>query len=136
MTGRNVKEWVGRTPDAKVPPHVRLRIFRNADGVCHISRRKIAAGEPWELEHVVPLSMGGEHREGNLRPALGDPHKEKSAEEAVRRAKADAIAKRHLGANAAPSHLLQSRDFAPSPKSIARKAREPKTQLPPKALFE
>ena len=63
MTGRAVPEWRGRTPDSKVPDHVRLRIFRNANGVCHISGRKIAAGEAWELEHIVALCNGGLHRE-------------------------------------------------------------------------
>jgi hypothetical protein len=136
MTGRSVKEWIGRTPDSKVPDHVRLRIFRNADGVCHISKRKIGAGEAWQLEHVIPLSLGGEHRESNLRPALGDPHKGKSAEEADRRAKADAAAKRHIGIRPVSSRPLQSRGFASSDKSIARKAREPKARLKPRDLYE
>jgi len=94
---RSVPEWIGRTPDSKVPDHVRLRIFRNAAGVCHISGRKIALGEPWQLEHVIPLHAGGQNRESNLRPALVDPHKIKTAKEMARKAKGDAQAKFSLG---------------------------------------
>ncbi|MEM9762118.1 MAG: HNH endonuclease, partial [Pseudomonadota bacterium] len=68
--GRSVPEWVGKTPDHRVPPSVRLRIFEAHDGICHISGRKIEAGDAWDLEHRTALADGGEHREGNLAPAL------------------------------------------------------------------
>ncbi|MDF1599672.1 HNH endonuclease [Mesorhizobium sp. YIM 152430] len=83
---RAVKEWIGKTPDSKVPPRVRLRILRAYDGCCYLSGRPIAPGEPWELEHKVALILGGEHRESNLAPALAEFHK----------AKTDAVAKKHL----------------------------------------
>lgn len=95
--GRSVKEWIGSSPDAEIPGTVRLRIFRRAEGRCHITGRKIAPGENWQAEHIKPLSEGGEHRESNLAPALVEPHKEKTKEEAGRRAKADAVAKRDAG---------------------------------------
>ncbi|MGN6099852.1 MAG: HNH endonuclease [Devosia sp.] len=97
MTGRSVPEWIGRTPDSKVPDHVRLRIFRDHEGRCHISGRKSGPADAWDVEHVIPLSMGGEHRESNLAPALRDKHKEKTRVEAKARARGDAAAKRHLG---------------------------------------
>lgn len=125
MIGRSVPEWIGRTPDSKVPPHVRLRIFRAADRICHISGLRIEATDPWDLEHVIPLSMGGEHREGNLRPALRDKHKEKSAREAGERAKADAAAKRHIGA-VRPKATIKSPPFARTEEAIERSRRPSK----------
>ena len=110
MTGRSVPEWIGKTPDAKVPDHVRLRIFRDHDGRCHISGRKITPADAWELEHIVPLSMGGEHRERNMAPALRDKHKAKTRQEAASRARGDAAAKRHLGIETSRSKLT-SRGF-------------------------
>ena len=97
MTGRSVPEWIGKTPDSKVPPHVRLRVFETWGGVCHIAKRKIRAGEPWDLEHVIALAdwdaEGHGNRESNMRPALRDKHREKTAAEnraraVVRRKKA------------------------------------------------
>lgn len=111
---RSVKEWVGATDNSKVPDSVRLRIFRSAGGVCHISGVVIQSGDKWELEHLVPLSMGGRHAESNLRPALVDAHKEKTAAEATARAKADAVAKKHLGITE-PKQKIQSKGFAPKP---------------------
>lgn len=107
---RSVDEWIGRTPDAKVPAHVQLRIFRRENGRCHISGQKIEAGTSWQLEHKTALSLGGEHREMNLFPALIEPHKVKSAEEAAIRAKADAVAKRHVGITK-PAGQIKSAPF-------------------------
>lgn len=97
MTGRSVPEWIGSSPDAKVPPHVKARVFNRWCGRCHISGRKIGAGELWEVEHVKPLSMGGEHRETNMAPALVIEHRKKTAAEAGPRAKADRQRLKHLG---------------------------------------
>jgi len=97
MIGREPDEWIGSTPDAKIPDRVRLRVFERHGGVCHISGRKIRAGEHWECDHVVALCNGGEHRERNLAPALAQPHREKTAADVAERAKIDRIRKRHLG---------------------------------------
>lgn len=105
MAPRSVPEWVGATSDAKVPDHVRLRVFRSHDGRCHISGRKIRPADEWELEHVIPLALGGEHREANLAPALKDKHKAKSAREMHDKARSDRAAKRHLGIGRARGKL-------------------------------
>lgn len=97
MTGRSVPIWRGKTPDSKVPPRVRARIFLAHDGRCHLTGRRIATGEAWELEHIKPLCLGGEHSEANLAPALVQPHREKSAAELTVKAKADRIRAKHLG---------------------------------------
>lgn len=110
MTGRSVLEWRGSSPDAKVPKTVRVRVFERCGGRCHISGRVIRVGEPWELEHVKPLSMGGEHRESNLAPALVAPHREKTAAEAGSRAKADRIRAKFLGVYPPSPTPLRSRN--------------------------
>lgn len=94
---RSVREWVGRTDDSMPPPTVRLRIFRAHDGRCHLSGKKIMPGDKWHLDHIKELWEGGENRESNMAPALEDPHRDKSAAALSRKAKADAVAKKHLG---------------------------------------
>lgn len=111
MTGRSVSEWIGKSPDSKVPGSVRARVFLTAGGKCHISGRTIRPGEAWELEHIKPLSMGGEHREANLAPALAAPHREKTAAEAGDRAKADRMRAKHLGIYPKSKHRLQGKGF-------------------------
>lgn len=97
MIGRSTDEWIGATPDAKIPDRVKLRIWERTGGICHIAKRKILAGEAYDFDHIVALCNGGEHRENNLAPALRDKHREKTAADVAERAKIDRIRKRHLG---------------------------------------
>lgn len=108
---RSTAEWIAKNDDQRVPPHVRLRVFDRHRGVCHISGRKIMAGEKWELEHVKALILGGEHREANLAPALVAPHKAKTALEMGVKAKTDRIRLKHIGAYPKSPHRLQGRGF-------------------------
>jgi 5-methylcytosine-specific restriction enzyme A len=124
---RSVAEWCGKSDDAKVPDAVRLRVFRREGGVCYLSGAKIGPGDEWDLEHKVPLAsvpgkVSGLHRESNLFPALVEAHKLKTAREAAERAKADAVAKRHLGITQ-PTQKIQSAGFKPVDKEAKREAR-------------
>jgi hypothetical protein len=94
---RSTAEWIGKTDDAKVPGYIRLRVFNRYDGSCYLSKRKILASDAWELEHILALCNGGEHRESNFAPALIAPHKVKTKQDLATRAKNDRIRKRHLG---------------------------------------
>lgn len=112
--GRDVEEWVGSSPNAKVPQPIRDRVFARAKGRCHISGRKITPRDPWELEHIKPLSMGGEHRERNLAPAIVEAHRKKTAAEATDRAKADRIRRKANGTWPKSLTPLKSRGFSPT----------------------
>lgn len=108
---RRVPEWIGKTDDARVPPRVRLRVFLDHEGRCWLSGRKIAPGEPWELEHKIALCNGGEHRESNLAPALKDKHREKTADDLAEKSAVYRKAAKHAGIR--PPSRLQSRGFDP-----------------------
>lgn len=97
LGGRSVEEWIGSSPDAKVPQRIIDRVWLRHKGRCHLTGIKITPRDQWHVEHVKPLSMGGEHRERNLAPALVPAHKLKTAEEAGDRAKADRIRRKHNG---------------------------------------
>lgn len=94
---REVPEWIGSSPDAKVPPRVKIRVFEKFHGRCYLSGRKILAGEAWELEHIIALCNGGEHRESNFAPALGEPHKVKTKADVAEKSKVARVRKKHLG---------------------------------------
>ena len=94
---RSVPEWIGATPNTPIPPRVKLRVFEAHGGVCHLSGRKIRAGELWECDHVKALINDGENRETNLAPALRDKHRAKSAEDVAEKAKVYAKRAKHLG---------------------------------------
>lgn len=88
---RSILEWVGRNDDAKVPESVQQRVFEAYGRRCYLSGKEIRQGDKWEIEHKVPLWLGGEHRESNLAPALVDAHQRKTAAEAKVRAKINRI---------------------------------------------
>lgn len=66
----------------------RLDLFHRWNGVCHICGCKIAAGQAWEAEHVIPLAQGGEDGGDNLRPAHVKCHASKTAKDATGTARA------------------------------------------------
>ena len=133
---RATKEWVGKTPDSKIPPRVRLRIFEAHGGVCHLSGRKIAAGELWDCDHIIALINGGEHREANLAPALRDKHREKTADDVAEKAKVARKAKANLGLKPAPAKPIQSPGFAPkAPKPSTARQPEKLAALPRRMMF-
>jgi 5-methylcytosine-specific restriction protein A len=107
---RSVPIWSGKTDDAAIPKAVRLRIWAREGGRCSISGRKIMAGEPFDFEHRIPLSMGGKHDELNLCLALRSEHRKKTAAEAGPRAKADRIHLKHIGQWPASKTPLRSRN--------------------------
>ena len=51
----------------------------------------------WELEHILALCNGGEHRESNMAPALVAPHTDKTRADRRLKAKNDRVRKKHLG---------------------------------------
>lgn len=106
---RAVPEWIGKTDDAAIPPRVRLRVFERTGGVCHITGRKIMPGDEWDVDHVIALCNGGEHRESNLAPALRAAHRAKTAGDVKTRAKSDRVRKKHLGIHQPKTRLPGSK---------------------------
>ncbi len=74
----------------------RVQIFRDAGGLCHICGGKIA-NERWDVEHVIPLALGGEDAEANMRPAHKVCHVEKTQADVRKIAKAKRLEARHIG---------------------------------------
>ena len=91
----------------------RAEIFRDAGGFCHICERRIATGEPWEVEHVKPLGLNGSDKQADMRPAHVDCHKGKTRHDVGVMRKADRQMKKHIG--------LKRRTGAPVPGSKASK---------------
>lgn len=108
---RATPEWIGKSDDSAIPPRVKVRVFERHGGRCHISGRIIRAGEAWDLDHIVALCNGGEHREMNLAPALAAPHKVKTAADVAEKATVYRKRVKHLG--------IESRKGRPMPGSRA-----------------
>lgn len=103
---RTIPQWQGKTPDTAPPPRVKLRVFQNHDGRCHICKAKILAGDQWDTDHVIRIRDGGKNIEGNIAPAHKRCHARKTASENTQQAVEDRKAKKHLGIKKATSRPL------------------------------
>lgn len=63
------------------------------------------AGEGWDVEHMIPLAMGGEDDPQNWAPAHRKCHRGKTSEDVSNIAKAKRREARHLGARISKSPL-------------------------------
>lgn len=75
---RSTPEWIGKTVDTTVPPHVRLRVFLRFERVCQECTVKIK-DKRWICDHRTALINGGENRESNLGPIHETCDKKKTA---------------------------------------------------------
>lgn len=98
LFGRDVPEWIGATPNSPVPERVKRRVWMRYGGKCHWAKRKIMAGEDWDVDHVKALINGGENRESNLAPILrGKPHNEKTAADRDEQSKTNSMWEKTYG---------------------------------------
>lgn len=79
----------------------RAKIFKAADGVCHICGEKIdGTRERWDADHVIPLEISGDDSDDNLRPAHERCHRAKTSKEDVPTiAKCKRVAAKHNGSH-------------------------------------
>ena len=113
---RKIPEWIGDTPDTKVPARVKRRVFDRFDGVCQLSKIKIQPGMKWELHHLLSLEAGGEHREENLVPVLPEFHKRETAKQMAVKKKVNRTRNKHIGVTT-PKGGLKSKGFTKADKS-------------------
>ena len=118
---RSVPEWIAKHPDEKIPPRVRLRIWEKHHGICHLTGRKIHVGDKWEMDHIVALVNGGQHRESNLAPALVDAHREKTREDVAEKSAVRKVALKHIGER---KSQMKGRGFAKKEKVRYRSSAE------------
>lgn len=108
---RAVPEWIGKTDDTPIPPRVKDRVFIANGGRCYLTGRKIMVGDAWDAEHVIAIINGGENREGNLKPALRDKHREKTAADVAIKSKTYRMRAKHNGTWPKSKMPLRGRGF-------------------------
>lgn len=113
---RSVPEWIGKTPDSKIPDYVRLRIWDREKGLCYLTGRKLRKGE-YDFEHVIALALwtgeGHGNRESNIRLAYRPAHRDKTKQDVAAKAKSDRVRKKHV-LPSQPSKWAR-REKAPAP---------------------
>ena len=82
----------------------RLTLFLKRKGICSTCTQKIDAGKAWDIDHILPLALGGTNTPENLQILCRPCHKAKTTKTDLPRiAKAKRLKAKHLGAQS-PTH--------------------------------
>ena len=77
----------------------RLSLFLKRKGLCSICSLKIDAGKAWDIDHIIPLGLGGTNEPNNLQILCKHCHHSKTSQSDIPRiAKTKRLKARHLGA--------------------------------------
>ena len=120
---RATDEWIAKHDDQAIPPRVRARVFLAYAGLCYRTGQKLRPGH-WQLDHIIALANGGEHREKNLAPICTEAHRFKTAEDVRIKAKLARISAKHTGAVRPKGFGRKSRKFNGEVSETARARRE------------
>jgi 5-methylcytosine-specific restriction protein A len=121
---RSVKEWIGKTPDSKIPPRVLARIHDRENGICHECGLSLK-GKKWQADHRPALINGGENRESKIFPVCIPCHKLRTAKDVAEKAKTAAMKLKDIGA------IERGKKWQKAPKDKP----SGKAGLPPRQLF-
>lgn len=107
---RTVPAWQGSTDNARAPARVRARIFAAQEGKCaHCGKAMARCGEPFDLDHITPLILGGANAEGNLQALCGPCHTLKSKADVAQKSTEARKRAKHLGIERKKAKLPGSR---------------------------
>lgn len=85
----------------------RVDVLHAAGGVCHICGEVInAARERFEVEHVIPIGLGGADDVTNWRPAHQSCHRDKTRSDVRKIAKARRVKAKHEGTFRPPRKIV------------------------------
>lgn len=123
---------VGTTKRRAMTPARRLRIWEAHKGRCCLCTLPIdGAREPWTVEHLICLGLGGVDEDKNCAPAHEACRREKDKLDVAAIAKAKRVKQRHVGIKAdkpkIPGHGFPARQ---------KPLREMKPTLPPRSLYQ
>jgi 5-methylcytosine-specific restriction enzyme A len=115
---RSVALWIGKTDDTPAPPRVRLRVWDQCNGRCHMCGREIPTGDAWILEHLIALINGGTNSEDNLCLTCSWCKPIKDAADVAVKSKTYAVRSKHVLPRE-PSRLRSAGFTPPKPQRTA-----------------
>ena len=88
----------------------RIEIFSNKGGRCYLCKGLIQVGDKWDIEHIIPIALGGSNEDDNLDIVHAKCHRFKTNDDVKVIAKAKRVEAKHKGF-ARPKGKIQSRGF-------------------------
>ena len=85
----------------------RLALFIFANGACQACQIRLQPGQAWDLDHIIPLALGGADETQNLQVLCIPCHKDKTNQRDIPSiAKSVRSAAKHQGANSPSRHPM------------------------------
>ena len=75
---RSTSEWNPSSDDAAIPARIKDSIARKANDRCQQCTREVGGKLKAEYDHIIPLILGGAHRESNLQLLCHECHSAKT----------------------------------------------------------
>jgi 5-methylcytosine-specific restriction endonuclease McrA len=76
-------------------------------GICAACNQKIEVGKAWDIDHILPLALGGTNATDNLQILCRSCHRSKTSHSDIPRiAKTKRLKARHLGARAPSTRAI------------------------------
>lgn len=112
-TLRQLKEKIGRimvekTPRRSFTPKQRQAVWDDWRGLCACCGEPLG-DEPWDIDHTIPIALGGLHELSNWQPLIRSHHRAKTKADVKAIAKVRRIRKTDAGEN--KSRNIVSRGF-------------------------
>jgi 5-methylcytosine-specific restriction protein A len=118
---RSVEEWIANSDDDAIPPRIKDAIARKADDCCQRCARKVGGKLRAEIDHVIPLIIGGKHRQSNLQILCHECHGAKTALDVKLKSRIAKSRKKRMGfVRKGPK--MQGRSFDPRPPQNSTRA--------------
>ncbi|MBW8617177.1 MAG: HNH endonuclease [Hyphomicrobiales bacterium] len=85
----------------------RLNLFLMRKGLCAVCIQKIEAGKAWDIDHILPLALGGTNAPENLQILCRPCHRAKTTHSDIPRiSKTKRLKAHHLGARAPSTRAI------------------------------
>lgn len=109
-----MREPVEPTKRATFTPKEKAAILAKSDGHCAYPMCAVTVG--LEIDHTIPIWLGGKHDISNASCLCGPHHKQKTKQDAAIRARVKRLHKREAGEKRPTT--IRSRGFAPGKRTI------------------
>ena len=97
----------------------RLSLFLKRKGTCGACTQKIEAGKAWDIDHILPLALGGTNEPHNLQILYKPWHRSKTSHSDIPRiAKTKRLKARHLGAQSPSTRPIPGSTHSPWKRKI------------------
>jgi len=92
----------------------RLSFFLDRKGACQTCNMTIQAGKPWDIDHILPLALGGTNEPNNLQILCRPCHSAKTTQSDIPRiAKTKRLKAKHLGARSSAHRPIPGSKSSP-----------------------